>query len=155
MLNQLIFASAIALGLSSSVADARRIPTPVVQSQIVFSIDQRLKAGVEMNEFHFELRADGTWSYVETKKQSIQKRAKGTLSRGQTQKIRTLLRTSWTVSRADITCMAFAAVFQEYSVNGKVVWTDEMCSGMSLDRTSEKRLAQVMAIVNPLIAKAK
>ena len=127
------------------------VPMPV-QSKVIFSIDQRLKADVALPEWHFELHADGTWSYIETMKQSIQKRASGKLSRGQVALIRAQLDVAkWRVTHNRIACMAFAAQNTQYSVDGLLVWTDEMCSGDTLDRQSAKRLARVMRIVRPLM----
>jgi hypothetical protein len=39
----------------------------------------------------------------------------------------------------------------QFSVGGRHVWTEELCSGNHLDRKSTRRLAQVMALVEPLL----
>lgn len=127
------------------------VPMPV-QSKVIFSIDQRLRVDAPMAEWHFELHADGTWSYIETMKQSIQKRASGKVSRGQVALIRAQLGAAkWRITHNRIACMAFAAQHTEYSVNGALVWNDQMCSGDTLDRQSTKRLERVMRIVRPLM----
>ena len=143
---KLVFAS---IALLFSFADARSIR---VDNPVVFAIDHKLKIDIAEPTWRFELYSDGRWSYVQMKKQAVTKRASGRLSAKQTQHIQRLLRTKWDVAMADVTCMAFAAQFTEYSVNGHVVWKDEMCSGESLDTTSTRRLSQVMSIVRPLFS---
>jgi hypothetical protein len=150
---KLVFASLLALGFSSTIADARRIPVPMpVQPRLVFEIDHRNKVDADVPESHFELRADGTWSYFRTVKQAIQLQTGGKLSRAKTQRIRALLaQAPWRVTTDQITCKAFAISNTQFSVGGRQVWTEEMCSGQHLDRRSTRRLAQVMAIVDPLL----
>ena len=131
---------------------------PQVQSDVIFQIDHRLKADVALNEWHFELHADGNWSYFETFKQSIQKTGKGRYSRSVMAMIRAdLSAANWRVSHATVACMAFAAVETQYSVDGKLVWTDEMCGSDQLDAKSSKRLANVMdlAVTHTLASMVK
>lgn len=148
---KLLFAAVLALGCSSTVSDAR---TPIrTTPNIVFEVEQRLRADADLPEFEFELRADGTWRYFETRKQSIQKRGNGRLSRAQMNEVRQLLAgAKWKVTHAEVTCMAFAVTTLHYTVHGKPVWTDEMCGPQILDRASADRLAKIMAVVKPLIA---
>ena len=153
MFNKLVFASIIALSsLTAQTVSARSIM--VQTSPVVFSIDKRLKSADlgDINEYHFELHRDGTWSYVETKSQAIVKRGSGKLSRAKVQKIEGLLKGTWTTTHADITCMAFSPFQELYSVNGKLVFTDEMCGSERLDAGPSKRLENIMTIVRPLIA---
>ena len=152
---KLLLASVLALGCASSASDARSL-RPIskpVASHVVFEVEQRLKMDADLNEFEFVLHANGTWRYVETRKQRIQKRGSGQLSRMQMNEIRQLLAgAKWNVTQAEVTCMAFAMTTLQYTVNGKPVWTDEMCGPQILDRASADRLAKIMAVVNPLIA---
>jgi hypothetical protein len=155
MLTNLVIASVLALGFSSTMADARRdiSSMPVMKSDVLFEIEQRNKADVALAEFELQLMDDGTWTYFETMKQSIKKRGSGKLSPKKLAIVRReLARAKWTVTTADLTCMAFAAQFTQYSVDGLPVWKDEMCSGQSLDAKSRTRLAAVMEIVTPIIA---
>ena len=142
---KLIFASIVLL---TSFANARSIR---LENPVVFAIDHKLKIDVDQPTWRFQMRSDGSWTYVQMKKQTVTKRASGRLPINQVHKIQRLLNTKWEVTTADVTCMAFAAQFTEYSVNGGVVWKDEMCSGESLDKTSTRRLTQVMSIVRPLL----
>ncbi|MBA3453057.1 MAG: hypothetical protein M4D80_09320 [Myxococcota bacterium] len=155
MLTKLVIASVLALGFSSTMADARRdiAAMPAMKSDVLFEMEQRNKADVALTEFELQIKHDGTWTYFETMKQSIKKRGSGKLSPKKLAIVRReLARAKWTVTTADVTCMAFAAQFTEYAVDGVPVWRDEMCSGNILDAKSSKRLANVMAIVTPLIA---
>jgi hypothetical protein len=149
MLTNLVIASVLLFGCSSSIAETRR----PMKSDVLFEIEQRTKADVELTEYEFQLEADGTWTYVETMKQAIQKRGAGKLSPQQLATVRDqLARAEWKVTTLDMTCMAYAAQFKQYIVDGAPVWKEEMCSGESLDAKSADRLARVMAIVTPLIA---
>jgi hypothetical protein len=150
---KLVLASLLALGISSAIADARRMPVPMpVQPTLVFEIDHRNKADSNVPESHFELRADGTWRYLRTVKQSIQLQTGGKLSRAKTQRIRALLaQAPWRTTTDELTCKAFAMSNTQFSVAGQHVWTEELCSGHHLDRRSARRLAQVMAIVEPIL----
>ena len=144
---KLLFASLLTLGLSSSVATARSVQMPIKQVYaVVFAVEHKSKIGDE-SRWRFQLLSNGNWSYV-TKTTT----KAGKLSRAQVEKIQRLVRTRWNVTTHDVACLAFASEYTEYSVNGRKVWHDEMCSGTSLDRDSHKRLGQVMAIVRPLFS---
>jgi len=148
MFNNLIVASALALALAPTLACARSPmkPSPV-QPDVIFQIDHRLKADVDLNEWHFELHADGNWKYIETSKQAIKMTGTGRYSRSVMAMIRADLSAApWRVSHADLACMAYAVANTQYSVDGKHVWTDEMCSVDRLDPKSTKRLANVMEL---------
>lgn len=147
---KLAVASLLAIGLSSTIADARRMPVP--EPALVFEVDHHNKIASDLPESHFELRVDGTWRYQETVGKAIRARARGTLSRAKLHRIRVLLaRAPWQVTTHEMACMAFAGSNTQFAVDGRNVWTEELCSGTSLDRRSTRRLAQVMAIVTPLL----
>jgi hypothetical protein len=149
-MHKLLFASLIALGISSQAADARRMPVP--QADLVLEIQHHNKVDTDLPESQFVLRADGTWTYVRTVKQAIAAEASGQLARGKLQRIRALLaQAPWRVTTQTFTCMAFASSNTQFRVHGRAVWTEEMCSGERLDRRSLRRLAQVKAIVEPLL----
>jgi hypothetical protein len=136
---KLVVASLLVLGFSLSAnARSMRLPEPV------FVVDHKTKVG-DATMWRFELRSDGRWTFAGTTTKS------GTLSRAQLQTIQRLVRTRWSVKTHEVACLAYAMEYTQYSVNGRMVWHDEMCSGTSLDRVSAKRLDQVMAIVRPLM----
>ena len=152
MIKNLLIASVFALGCSSSLADTRPAP-PVPTSDVLFEIAQQNKANVSLPQFDFQLLDDGRWTYIETFEQAIKMRGSGKLSPEKLATVRSeLARAKWTITTADMTCMAYAAQYKQYSVGGAPVWREEMCSGQSLDATSSKHLANVMAIVTPILA---
>ena len=147
---KLLLASLLAAGCSAP-AEARPVERPHVQAQVVFAIDHRLKIEIDRPTWHFEVRTNGAWRYIELQDGKLVTKRTGRLARAELQQIARLTRAPWSVSRADVTCMAFAAEYTEYRVDGELVWHDEMCSGSILDANSQRRLARVMQIVQPLL----
>ena len=151
MLNRLVIASVLAL--TSACTHRETVAAPALKSDVLFELAQRNKADVALPEFELALRADGSWTYVETLHQAIKKRGSGQLAADQLALVRgELARAQWKVITADVTCMAYAASFKQYSVDGVPVFREELCSGDSLDADSRAHLAKVMEIVTPLIA---
>ena len=150
---KLLLASLLAVGCSAP-AEAHPVQRPHVEAQIVFAIDHKLKIEMKRPAWRFEVRTDGAWRYIETQNGRSVTLRRGRLARGDLQQIARLTRAPWNVSRAQVTCMAYAAEYTEYRVDGDLVWHDEMCSGSILDAKSQRRLARVMQIVQPLITGA-
>ena len=59
-------------------------------------------------------------------------------------------RAKWKITTARNHCMAMATTSTEYSVKGKVVWTEKMCSGQTLDKDSQAAIDAVKAVVAKL-----
>jgi len=58
-----------------------------------------------------------------------------------------LRRATWHIDHAEFTCMAISANYTEYFANGKLVFTERMCSPDSLDRKSAASLADIERIL--------
>jgi len=56
----------------------------------------------------------------------------------------------WKITTARNHCMAMATTSTEYRVKGKLVWTERMCSGQTLDTDSAAAIDAVKAIVAKL-----
>jgi hypothetical protein len=56
----------------------------------------------------------------------------------------------WKITTARNHCMAMATTSTEYSVKGKVVWSERMCSGQTLDKDSAAAIDAVKALVDKL-----
>jgi hypothetical protein len=56
----------------------------------------------------------------------------------------------WKITTARNHCMAMAQTATEYSVKGKVVWTEKMCSGQTLDKDSASAIDAVKAMIAKL-----
>ena len=56
----------------------------------------------------------------------------------------------WKITTARNHCMAMATTSTEYTVKGKVVWTERMCSGQTLDKASADAIDAVKAAVAKL-----
>jgi hypothetical protein len=56
----------------------------------------------------------------------------------------------WKITTARNHCMVMATTSTEYTVRGKVVWTERMCSGQTLDKDSAAAIDAVKAAVAKL-----
>jgi hypothetical protein len=142
------------IALTASLAGAAPSAPKPIAARVLFSLDTKLKAQVAgMPISDFTLFTNGRWSYVVMADGKVTKRADGTLPRADVAKIqKALAPAQWTFTTQQLRCMAEAISYSEVSFAGKLVWTNETCSGKILDETSRKGLDQVMVIVNPLIA---
>lgn len=61
-----------------------------------------------------------------------------------------LAKAMWRVTTARFHCMAMATTATEYRVKGKLVWTERMCSGQTLDKDSAAAIAAVDALLAKL-----
>jgi hypothetical protein len=61
-----------------------------------------------------------------------------------------LAKASWQIQHAKFRCMMVSLVHTEYSVHGKLVWTEKVCSGETLDKASAAAIADVDAVVQKL-----
>jgi len=61
-----------------------------------------------------------------------------------------LAKARWKITTARVHCMAMAQTATAYTVKGKVVWTEKMCSGQTLDKDSAAAIDAVKAEVAKL-----
>jgi len=61
-----------------------------------------------------------------------------------------LAKAKWKITTARNHCMAMATTSTEYSYKGKVVWTEQMCSGKTLDKDSQAAIDAVKAVMAKL-----
>jgi hypothetical protein len=56
----------------------------------------------------------------------------------------------WQIQRAKFRCMMVSLVHTDYSVHGRLVWTEKVCSGETLDKASAAAIADVDAVIQKL-----
>jgi hypothetical protein len=56
----------------------------------------------------------------------------------------------WQIQHAKFRCMMVSLVHTDYTVHGKLVWTDKVCSGETLDKASAAAIADVDAEMQKL-----
>jgi hypothetical protein len=160
MLNKNLVASLISLVVACAPAQKTQPvqPSPVVQvgpaakdDTILFGISPRPNghygAGFDGNSIAvFE---SGAWVT------SLMGRVeRGRLPADVVARIRTELASAkWEIARDEVTCAAVPMSFTDYTVSGKLVFTDAMCSGQHLDADSAKVLDDVTKLVTAAIAK--
>ncbi|MEO6773322.1 MAG: hypothetical protein ABI467_09885 [Kofleriaceae bacterium] len=94
--------------------------------------------------------ADGWLAHDLDKAGKTGNERRGCVAPADVKQVRTALaKARWKVTTAHVHCMAVAQTATEYAVKGKVVWTEKMCSGKTLDKDS----AAAIDAVNAMIAK--
>jgi hypothetical protein len=61
-----------------------------------------------------------------------------------------LAKAPWQIQHAKFRCMMVSLVHTDYSVHGKLVWTEKVCSGETLDKASAAAIADVDAVMQKL-----
>lgn len=123
-------------------APARKLPPPkgcVARGTPIFELDHGHTPGAKLTSSSFRIYASGAWIF-DTKdaddKAGLPMR--GCFAGADLDAIRADLTVPWKTTTARIHCMAMSPAFSEYKVNGKLVFTQKLCSGVSLDEASEK-----------------
>jgi hypothetical protein len=97
---------------------------------------------------HVTLWANGAWSFAQTNADGAAGRqVSGCLADDKLVTVRTALtKAPWQIKHWEVSCAAIGTSLIEYSVRGKLVYTDAICSADELDADSTKKLAEVVAI---------
>jgi len=123
---------------------------------VVFEIDHRVNPGAKLATSTVKVFASGAWTRDEIDGDGkAAARRTGCIAKPELKQLETTLSgATWKVETARMHCMAFSAEFTEYQVNGKLVFTQRLCSGLSLDANSRAKLDAAIATVDGELAKA-
>jgi hypothetical protein len=119
---------------------------------VVFAIDHRAVPDAKLATATVKLFGDGAWTRVETTAEGqAQPATSGCLARQDAKHVASELRSApWKVTTARVHCMAMSSTFTEFRVDGKLVFTQKLCSGQSLDDKSKAALDAAIAMVEPV-----
>ncbi len=124
---------------------ACKMATPKDTRPVVFELAKSTSGALAAST---KVYADGAWIYVE-QPEGKGKQSAGCLDAAQRATIATTAKVPWTVTTAQIRCMAVSATTTAISVAGKPVFTEKLCSGQSLDAASQKALEAAHALLDP------
>jgi hypothetical protein len=118
---------------------------------VVFQIDHKVEPGAKLATSAVKLHATGAWTRDETDPEGkAQPQTAGCLARPDVKQVTDALHAApWKITTARIHCMAMSPQFTEYRVDGKLVFTQKLCSGQSLDDKSRAALDKAIARVEP------
>lgn len=165
-MNRPVLASAIvaALALCASAASAAPNSKPPATTPpacdatgpVLFGLDVEPAPNLPTRQFRdkaFRLHDNGAWTYVETRDGKRLHDLAGCLTAQTTAAVRKRLALAgWKVTQAPIVCTIAPGWITRYSASGKVVFTEAMCSGSTLDTRSRQILDQTIAEVTKLTA---
>jgi hypothetical protein len=117
----------------------------------VFQIDHKVEPGAKLATSAVKLYTTGAWTHDETDAEGkAQPQASGCLARPDVKQVVDALHAApWKITTARVHCMAMSSQFTEYRVDGKLVFTQKLCSGQSLDDRSRAALDKAIALVEP------
>lgn len=117
----------------------------------VFQIDHKVEPGAKLATSAVKLYAAGAWTRSEVDAEGkAQPQASGCLARPDVKQVTDALHAApWKITTARIHCMAMSPSYTEYRVDGKLVFTQKLCSGQSLDDKSRAALDKAIALVEP------
>jgi hypothetical protein len=117
----------------------------------VFQIDHRVEPGAKLATSAVKLHATGAWTRAEVDAEGkAQPQSSGCLARPEVKQVTDALHAApWKITTAQIHCMAMSPQFTEYRVDGKLVFTQKLCSGQILDDKSRVALDQAIALIEP------
>ncbi len=126
---------------------------------ILVELAQRLEPGVENEDVLETVPTQSTIIYESGAWQHTARDAAGkplpatggcTAEADMTRLRTSFARARWKVTQAPVTCAARSPTFVELSLRGKVVWTDRLCSGMTLDEVSRRAVELLAALIAQL-----
>ena len=118
---------------------------------MVFEVDHRAVPGAKLATSTIKLHGNGAWIRVETNPdgQALAPTS-GCLGRTELKQLVDGLHAApWKVTTARVHCMAMSSTFTEYQVDGKLVFTQKLCSGQTLDDKSRAAIDFAAAQVDP------
>jgi hypothetical protein len=118
---------------------------------VLFEIDHKVDPGAKFPTSEIKLYASGAWTKDSADGDGKpQPRALGCHARPDIKPIADALHAApWKITTARIHCMAMSPQFTEYRVDGKLVFTQKLCGGQSLDDKSRAALDKAIALVEP------
>jgi hypothetical protein len=117
----------------------------------LFEIHHRVEPGAKLATSAVKLYTGGGWTHDEADAEGkSQPQTSGCLGRPDVKPVADALHAApWKVTTARIHCMAMSPSYTEYWVDGKLVFTQKLCSGQSLDDKSRAALDKAIALVEP------
>lgn len=117
----------------------------------VFQIDHKVEPGAKLKTSAVKLYPGGAWTHDEVDAEGkAQPQTAGCLAQPDVKQVIDALRAApWKITTARIRCMAMSPQYTEYRVDGKLVFTQKLCSGQSLDDKSRVALDKAIALVEP------
>jgi hypothetical protein len=118
---------------------------------VVFQIDHKVEPGAKLATSAVKLYASGAWTHAEVDAEGkAQPQTTSCLARPDVKQVTDALHAApWKTTTARIHCMAMSPQFTEYRVDGKLVFTQKLCSGQNLDDKSRAALDKAIALVEP------
>jgi len=146
----------LAACVSSAAAEPPAPPAPRADAckpagAAVFEIGHRVEPGAKLSTSTVKLYASGAWTHDEADADGkAQPQTAGCLARPDVKQATDGLHAApWKVTTAAVHCMAMSSSFTEYRVDGKLVFTQKLCSGQNLDDKSRAALDKATALVEP------
>lgn len=117
----------------------------------VFQIDHKIEPGAKLATSAVKLYPTGAWTHAEVDAEGkAQPQTAGCLAHPEVKQVTDALKAApWKITTAKIRCMAMSPQFTEYRVDGKLVFTQKLCSGQILDDKSRAALDKAIALVEP------
>jgi len=117
----------------------------------MFQVDHKVEPGAKLATSAVKLHANGAWTHAEVDAEGkAQPQTAGCLARPELKQVADALHAApWKITTAQIHCMAMSPQFTEYRVDGKLVFTQKLCSGQILDDKSRAALDKAIALVEP------
>jgi hypothetical protein len=157
---KLLAALSIACASSATAAPDATRPAPKADAcpatgKVLFEVDHRVSPGAKLGTSTVKLFTTGAWTRDETDADgNALPQTSGCLTKPEVKQIASSLHSApWKVTTARIRCMAVSPQFTEYHLDGKLVFTQRLCSGQSLDAKSSAALEAAAKHVEPAAAK--
>lgn len=148
--------AAVLLACASSAAagpDSPKSPPPGdacrPTGKVLFAIDHKVIPGTQGETSTIKVFGNGAWTREAVDASGKPEPAtSGCLDKAYAKELASSLHgVPWKVTTARFRCMAISPTFTEYRVDGKLVYTEKLCSGQSLDDKSRAALDDAVAHV--------
>ena len=129
-------------------APARKLPPPkgcTARGTPIFEIDHDHDPAAKLTSSTFKIYASGAWQFEPKDadgKAGLPMR--GCFAGADLTAIKDDLKVDWKTTTAQVHCMAYSADYTEVTVGGKLVYTQRMCNGISLDAASQAALTDLL-----------
>lgn len=113
----------------------------------VFEIDHRVTPGAAGATSTIQVFGSGAWTRQAAEADGkAQPATSGCLDQAYARQLATALRAApWKITTARLRCMAMSTEYTDYKVDDKVVFTQKLCSGQTLDDKSRAVLDDAVA----------
>lgn len=117
--------------------------------KVLFEIAHKVIPGAQGETSTIKMFVNGAWTREGSDASGkSEAQTSGCLDKAYTKQLASSLHgVPWQVTTARIHCMAISPTFTEYRVDGKLVFTEKLCSGQSLDDKSRAALDDAVAHV--------